>query len=220
MLPSTAVVEDQDRQVVFHAVGDGRGVHDAQVAVADFFVGELAEQRGGRVFFGVGGEDAVDARGLHEDVGFELHRFLGGGRVGGDERRAGAAGEDHDAAFFEVAACAAADVRLGDAVHANGRHQPRLAAERFERVLQREAVDHRGEHAHVVGRGFLDAGVAGGELGAAEDVAAADDDGDLNAELRRPVRTWAAMSTTSCMLMPRWPGAAKLSPESFRRMRL
>src|SRR3954454_25072101 len=32
--------------------------------------------------------------------------------------------------------------------------------------------------------------------------------------------TCVAMSTTSCMLMPRWPGAAKLSPESFRRMRL
>ena len=80
---------------------------------------------------------------------------------------------------------AAADVRLGDAVHADGRHQPRLAAERFERVLQGQAVDDRGQHAHVVGRGFLDAGVAGGELGPAEDVAAADDDGDLHAALRR-----------------------------------
>ena len=30
-----AVVEHQDRQVVFHALGDGRGVHDAQVLVAD-----------------------------------------------------------------------------------------------------------------------------------------------------------------------------------------
>ena len=114
-------------------------------------------------------------------------RLLGGGRVGGDERRAGAAGQDHDAAFFQVPPGAAADERLGDAVHADGRHQPRLAVERFERVLQREAVDHRGQHAHVVGGGFLDAGVAGRELGAAEDVAAADDDGDLHAELRRPL---------------------------------
>ena len=136
-------------------------------------------------FSGSAREDAVDARGLHEDVGFDLHRFLGGGRVGGDERCAGAAGQDHDAAFFQVAPRAAADERLGDAVHAEGRHQPRLAVERFERVLQREAVDHRGQHAHVVGGRFLDAGVAGGELGAAEDIAAADHDGDLDAELGR-----------------------------------
>src|SRR3954453_9138589 len=32
--------------------------------------------------------------------------------------------------------------------------------------------------------------------------------------------TCAEISATSCMLMPRWPGAAKLSPESFRRIRL
>src|SRR5262245_32252858 len=37
---------------------------------------------------------------------------------------------------------------------------------------------------------------------------------------------WAAryvcspMSTTSCMLMPRWPGGAKLSPDSLRMTRL
>ena len=85
--------------------------------------------------------------------------------------------------FLQVAAGAAADVRLGHAVGADGGHQPGVAAERLQRVLQGQAVDHRGQHAHVMGRGLVDARVAGGELGPAEDVAAADDDGDLHAVL-------------------------------------
>ena len=134
-----------------------------------------------RVLLRVVAVDAVDARGLEQDVGLQLQGPLGGGGVGGDERAAGAGGQDDDPALLQVAASAAADVRLGHAVHADGGQQPRLAAQRLQRVLQGQAVDHRGQHAHVVGGGLLDAGVAGGELGAAEDVAAADDDGDLHA---------------------------------------
>ncbi len=49
----------------------------------------------------------------------------------------------------------------------------------FEGVLQRERVLHRGDHADVVGRGAVEA--LGGGRDAAEDVAAADDDGKLDA---------------------------------------
>ena len=54
-------------------------------------------------------------------------------------------------------------------------------ADLLERVLQRQRVDDGGEHAHVVGRRAVHALRAGGE--AAEQVAAADDDGGLDAEL-------------------------------------
>ena len=84
---------------------------------------------------------------------------------------------------------------------------------------KRQPVDHRGQHAHVVGGGLLDAGVAGGELGAAEDVAAADDDGDLHAVLGGPVGLPGDVDDF-VHAMPRSPGAAKLSPESFSRIRL
>ena len=65
------------------------------------------------------------------------------------------------------------------------RHQPRIAAQRFQGVLQGQAVHHRGQHAHVMGRGLVNAGVAGGELGPAEDIAAADDQCQLDAVLGR-----------------------------------
>ena len=49
----------------------------------------------------------------------------------------------------------------------------------LERVLQRQRVDDRRQHAHVVGGRAIHALGAGGD--AAEDVAAADDDGGLDA---------------------------------------
>ena len=72
------------------------------------------------------------------------------------------------------------DVRLGDLVHRDRGHHPRRHAGPLERVLEGQAVHHRREHADVVaGRPVHPAG-GGGE--AAEDVAAADDDADLDAE--------------------------------------
>ena len=57
----------------------------------------------------------------------------------------------------------------------------RVHAQALERVLHRERVHHRGEHAHVVGGDAVHAGAR--QARAAEDVAAADDDGDLHAHL-------------------------------------
>src|SRR6185295_20397083 len=69
----------------------------------------------------------------------------------------------------------------------------RRDVELFERVLQRQRVDHGRQHAHVIGGGAIHAAGAGGD--AAEDVAAADDDrgldphaldlGDVERNLRR-----------------------------------
>ena len=54
----------------------------------------------------------------------------------------------------------------------------------LEGVLQGQAVDHGRRHAHVVGGRLLDHVGAAGELRAAEDVAAPDDDRQLDAPRR------------------------------------
>ena len=119
------------------------------------------------ILLGVVAEHAVDPRGLQEDVGLELERPLRGSRVGGDKRAARAAGQDDNASLFQVAARAAANVRLGHAVHADRRQQPGFAPQCLHRVLHRQAVHHRGQHAHVVGSGFVNRGVPRRELGTA-----------------------------------------------------
>src|SRR5207302_3534658 len=117
-----AHAEDHHGHVVVFAEGDGGGVHDAEVEAEDVGVGDLVEFGGFFVDFGVGGVDSVDGGGFEEDVGFDLHGAEAGGGVGGEEGVTGACGEDDDAAFFEVAHGAAADVGFGDLVHLNGGH--------------------------------------------------------------------------------------------------
>ena len=64
--------------------------------------------------------------------------------------------------------------------HGNGRHHPRRPALGFERLPERQAVQHRGEHAHIVAAHPVHAVGGGGE--AAIDVAAADHEAKLDAE--------------------------------------
>ena len=129
----------------------------------------------------VGGVDAVDLGALEDHVGLHLHRAQRGGGVGREVGIAGAGGEDDHAALFEVADGAAADERLGDGAHLDGGRDTRDDADVLERILQRQRVDDRREHAHVVGRRAVHA--LGARREAAEQVAAADDDGDLDAEV-------------------------------------
>ena len=106
------------------------------------------------------------------------------GAVGGEERIAGAGGEDHHAALLEVADGAPPDERLGHLADVDRGLHPGVDAALLQRVLQRQGVDHRRQHAHVVAGDAVDAAVAGGD--AADDVAAADDDRDLDRRARGP----------------------------------
>src|SRR2546430_2084438 len=107
--------------------------------------------------------------------------FARGGGVAREERIAGARGEDDDEALLELVDRAPADVRLRDLDDRERRLHARRHTERLELRLEREGVDDHGEHAHVVARRLLDAVLRDGR--AAHDVAAADDDGDLRAEV-------------------------------------
>jgi hypothetical protein len=112
--------------------------------------------------------------------GPHLHGAQRGGRVRGEVGVAGAAGEDHRATLLEVADGPPPDEGFGDRPHLDRGEEARLDAVLFERVLQGEAVDDGGQHAHVVGRRAIHAPRARRE--AAKDVAAADDDTGLNAQ--------------------------------------
>src|SRR5262249_4905628 len=71
--------------------------------------------------------------------------------------------------------------RLRDLWHLNRGHGPRGDARAFERILQRQRVDHRRQHAHVVAGRPVEASLGGGQ--AAEDVSSADHERDLDTHL-------------------------------------
>ena len=114
-----------------------------------------------------------------------IHRLISAsqcrGGVGGEERVARARGEDHHPPLLEVANGPPPNVRLGDRRHRDGRLHARGLPHPFEHILERQAVDDGGEHAHVVGLGAVHARARARHP--PPDVAAAHDDGHLDAEL-------------------------------------
>ncbi len=89
--------------------------------------------------------------------------------------------------FLQMADGPAANEGLRDRLHADGRHEPGLAIETFQCILQGQAVENGRQHAHVMSGAFLDDGAAGGELSPAQNIAAADHDGKLHAAIKHPL---------------------------------
>lgn len=128
------------------------------------------------------GVDAVDFGGLEEDFTVEFGGSERGAGVGGEEGVAGACGEDNDAAFLEVAYGAASDEGFGYGSDVQGGHDSGIDADGVEFFFEGYGVHDGAEHAHVVCGGLLDV-ARFGELGAADDVPPANDDGDLGSSL-------------------------------------
>ncbi len=78
----------------------------------------------------------------------------------------------------------AGDVRLGDLAHGDRGLHPGVDSLLLQEVLQRKAVQHGAEHAHVVGAAAVHAPL--GQFRPPQEVAAADHDGDLDAFLGHP----------------------------------
>ena len=83
--------------------------------------------------------------------------------------------------FFQMADRAPADEGFGDVVHFDRALQPGDDALFFERVLQRQAVDDGRKHPHIVTGGAVNRKRL--LAGPAKEVSAADDDGNLQAEI-------------------------------------
>ena len=174
-------LENEDGHVVFHAEGHGGGIHDLEATGNDFLVGDVVEARGGRVLDRVGRVDAVDLGGLHDDVAFAFDSAQRGTAVRREERVARTSGEDdHGTRGKELQGLAAVE-EFADRFHADGGHHHGINTLLVEGVLHGEAVHHGAEHAHGIALGAVHA--ASRSRNAADEVAATDDESDLNALL-------------------------------------
>src|SRR5271167_4647746 len=143
-------------------------------------ISNALEKLGASHLFGIGVINTVDAGGFQDDVGLDFHGAQGAGSVGGKIRIAGTGGENDHATFFEVANGAAANERFGNLLHGDGAEDASEDAGFLEGILQGEGVDDRGQHAHVVAGGAID--FEAFLTGTAEDIAAANHDGDFHAQ--------------------------------------
>src|SRR3954470_5947186 len=106
--------ENIDRNGAAAGEINGGGVHDLQPLGEDALVGGVIDLHGRRILFGIGRVDAVDLRGLEDDLALQLAGAKRGGGVGGEERISGPSGADDDASLFQVTHRAPANERLGD----------------------------------------------------------------------------------------------------------
>ena len=107
-----------------------------------------------------------------------LQRALDGDGVRGEIRHARTGAEDDDPALFKMADRLERNVWFCDLTHRDGGLHASGLAFLLKEVLQGKAVHDRAEHAHVIGAGACEAGLA--ELDAAEEIAAADDNRHLD----------------------------------------
>ena len=175
--------EDDDGDLVVHGKAGRRGVHDGQAAGQDLVVADAVKLHRLGVFAGIVGVDPVDVLGKQDGVGVDLRRAQHRRRVRGEEGGAAAAGKEHHLARLHIFDGAAGVVALAHALDVHGGHDPGLRAQLPQHVADGQAVHAGGKHAHAVGADALD--LAGAVLDAAPEVAAADDDADLHALLRR-----------------------------------
>ena len=172
-------VEHQDRHRVVAAEADGGRVSKLQVTSQDLVVVQSVEPDGVRVGLGITVVHAVDALGHQHHLRADLQRALRCGGVGREERRPKARAENDNTALLQVPDRPTRHVRLGDLPHRDGGLHPGLGVLLLQEVLQGQTVHDRAEHAHVVGSRTVHA--AHRQFGAPEEVAASDDDRDLNA---------------------------------------
>jgi hypothetical protein len=156
-------------------------IHDLVAALDRLRMRQAVESLGLRALFGIGIVDAVDIGGLQHRLRADFGRAQHRGRICREERIAGSTAEQDDASLGEIFVRRSAGEQLGNLRHHERRQRPRRRALALDGGLQREAVHHGGEHAHGVAGRARDA--AGRYFHAADDVAAADHDRDLGAEL-------------------------------------
>ena len=124
--------------------------------------------------------DTVHLCRLHHHVGLDLQRTKAGRGIGGEVRAAGAAAKNNNPAFFEMADCPLPVEWLGHVLHGDGGHDPRLGTLTAQRILKRQRIDDRGQHAHRVTARPVNALRCAGHP--PEDISAADDDARLHAQ--------------------------------------
>ncbi|MPM40153.1 hypothetical protein SDC9_86792 [bioreactor metagenome] len=134
------------------------------------------------VDIGVRGVNAVDILGKQDDVGADLGGPERRRRVCGEKGIAGAAAEDDHPPLFQVPDRPAADIWFCDGAHLDGGLYPDVHAFLLQYVGERQTVDYRCQHSHMVGPGAFH--FAAAVLHAAPEIASADHDSDLDTKLK------------------------------------
>src|SRR6267154_2535644 len=179
-IPGPVHIEHYDRHAVVHAQRNRRRVHHLQVLAQHLAIGNGGKKLRVRNLLRIGVVNSVHACGFQDYVRLDFHRAQRRRGVRRKIRIPCPRRKNHHAVFFQVPHRAPPDKRLGNFFHFDGAQHAREHAFFFQRVLQRQRVDDRREHAHVVAGGAVD--LKAFLPGPAENISAAHHDRRLHAQ--------------------------------------
>src|SRR5210317_1791307 len=177
-------IKHEDRQVVVHTKGCRRRVHHLKTLLEDIQIRQLLVFDGIFVFRRIRVVNSVNFGRFENNFSTDYDSTQARCRVGREKRIAGARAKNNNTPFFEMANSPAADIWLSDLLHFNGGLDPGDRPRLFQGILQRQAVHDRGQHPHVVGTCTVHPHRGCGN--SAEDIAAANDDGNLDTKIDTP----------------------------------
>jgi len=171
-------LEHANWQVILPTERHRGGIHHPNPVDQEPIVAQLREHLSTLVAVGVSVVDALDLGRLEQGLGLNLHRPQRCRGIRREVRVPRASRENHHRAFFQMPYRPSPNVRLGHLTNLDGAHHSDGDPSLLEGVLERQGVDDRGEHAHVVALRAVHA--CASTLEAAKDVPTPNDDADLH----------------------------------------
>ena len=143
------------------AQGQRRRIHHFEIAIDGFIEGNMFEARRGLVELRISGINAVDLGGFEHNFRFHLAATQRCRRIGRKKRIARAGAENNDLALFQITHRFAANIGFDHRFDIDSRLHPRAQSGNAHGVLQRDRIDHRCQHAHIIGHGAIHASGTG-----------------------------------------------------------
>ena len=125
-------------------------------------MGQVVKPDGIGVRVGVAVINAIHFGGFDNHIRSNFSSSQGSGSICGKIRVAGSPAKNNDPALFEMADGPAADVRLGDRAHFNGRLNACQHPKLLQGIHQCQRIHHRCQHAHIIGRSPIHSGILAG----------------------------------------------------------
>ena len=165
--------------VVTHA--DSRQVHHLQSTSQHLLIGNLVKLRSRRILLRISRIHTVHTCALQHHVGLNLDATQARARICGEVRRSRTCREDAHIPLLHGLDGLPLGVELTDGLHTDGRHHLVLHTHGPQCRTQRQRVDHRSAHTHLVALHTVEALLRARE--STEDVTTANHDANLHAHL-------------------------------------
>ena len=163
--------------------GKGSKIHHLELFFKNFIITQFMIQHGIRILDRIFVVYTIDLGGFQHHVGFDFDPAQTGRRIGSKEGVASTGREDHHFACTQLADGFGPDVGVTDPLQGDGRHQTGIHISTMQGITHGQTVHHGCQHTHVVAHHAVHARF--GKTGTTEQVAATDDQTDLNTQLNQ-----------------------------------